>query len=177
MSTILSFEDLENLQFGDVVYTAHDEDESFVDADNKSAQISFYLKWLVLCFHYDLYCSLFTGEAEKISSIGLFSLQEIMEVSLKFKDGNPFEKYKIFEKIDKLDTNNKSNVAFNKSRVLSGKWIHKFEKSPDLHSGMNCCECNEYYRYAVPNLTNNKMACWNCRDSYSWKYSSLFVGN
>ena len=62
---------------------------------------------------------------------------------------------------------------FTKSRVIGIE--KKIIKLPEP-VGMNCCECNEYYHYAIPNLSNGNLACWSCRDSYKWKYSELYIG-
>lgn len=67
-----------------------------------------------------------------------------------------------------------------KTRYVYEGWIfeiEKFQKKNIDPGGMFCCECNEFYRYAIANLSNRNLACWSCRDSYKWKYSELFMGS
>jgi len=84
----------------------------------------------------------------------------------------------IKSKLDQI----KNPVSFDEehTRFIADNWIFNIEKrETKIHhpDGLHCCECNEYYHYAVPNLSNGNLACWNCRDSYKWKYSELFMGN
>ncbi len=170
---IISREDFESLQFGDIIYTGHSADEDFIYGD-RPEDASFFLKWFVLYRQYDLYCSLFAEhsssyEDANTSSFGLFSIEEIATSNLQ----------QINEKISKLDLKTSNDIDFGKSRTISIFWIQKVEKNnKDTQNtyGMHCCECGEYYSYAIPNLLDKRMACWNCRDSYRWKYNDLFIG-
>lgn len=49
MSAFISEEDLQNLQFGDIVYTGHSSSEDFIYA-NQPEEVSYYLKWFVHVF-------------------------------------------------------------------------------------------------------------------------------
>lgn len=125
-------------------------------------------------FHHDIYCSLIETE-KRDYEFGIFSLQELT-VSLA-EANKTFPKQELLEKISKSNSRLRETVSFDKTRVICRSWIHKVEKNSVIQNGgMHCCECNEYYHYAVPNLSDKRMACWSCRDSYKWKYSELFVG-
>jgi len=46
----------------------------------------------------------------------------------------------------------------------------KKENKKNKSSGCACIECKEFYPYAEPNFSNDKLLCYSCRSSYSWKY-------
>lgn len=59
-----------------------------------------------------------------------------------------------------------------------GKWVSVFSiiRREDFEDGEYCCECENFFPMAVPNLKNEKMVCWRCRTSNGWKYSELYIG-
>jgi len=68
-----------------------------------------------------------------------------------------------------------TNLAFN---INYAKWVSvsTIIEVESFKDGEYCCECGNFFPMAVPNLTNEKMACWTCRTSNSWKYSKLYIG-
>lgn len=46
----------------------------------------------------------------------------------------------------------------------------KQEIKKNISNGCACIECKEFYPYAEPNLSNDKLLCYSCRKTYSWKY-------
>lgn len=83
------------------------------------------------------------------------------------------------EKFNKFPIEERKNLDLHLSRYIYNEWffdVKKYKSKTLILGGMNCCECNEYYNYAIPNLSDKRMACWSCRDSYGWKYSNLYIG-
>ena len=85
----------------------------------------------------------------------------------------------LIEQFNKFPIEERKNLDLHLSRYIYNEWIFDVKKSISgtlIPGGMKCCECKDFYHYAVPNLSNGNLACWNCRDLYKWKYSKLYVG-
>jgi hypothetical protein len=39
--------------------------------------------------------------------------------------------------------------------------------------GMFCCDCKNFFQYAVANLKNDALLCYSCRSSNAWKYEEF----
>lgn len=41
--------------------------------------------------------------------------------------------------------------------------------------GHNCIVCNEYNKWAEPNLIDGRYICYSCKSTYAWKYEGQFL--
>ncbi len=166
-------EEIDNLETGDIVIIPLTE-EGFLSGRNSILEGEKYLlsRWF------------FLGKNSDNDLICLFVSSETSNINLNINHPvydwlEDEDKLKFTKIINKIPIKDLENIDINKSRYFSKKRVIKIEKKMINRSdpvGMNCCECNEYYHYAVPNLSNGNLACWSCRDSYKWKYSELYIG-
>lgn len=164
-------EEIDNLETGDIVVVPLTEDG--------------YLSGRVLISEGEKYFSsrwFFLGEDSDRDLICLFVDSEIknnidLQPIRNWLDEE--SKLKFTKILNKISLKDLEDIDINQSRFFSKRRVIGIEKKiiklPEP-LGMNCCECNEYYHYAIPNLSNEKLACWSCRDSYKWKYSELYIG-
>lgn len=160
-------EEIQNLQHGDII-TVYFNPKTLCYLETNKSDESF----LPVKMHY-IGCDRFVIAAAITKNI-------LDDQSFDFIYDNFGDSFcSITKKLEELSSSERVEFDSKHCCYIDNDWIFEIEKRQLKNSdpcGMNCCECNEFYRYAVSNLSNGNLACWNCRDSYKWKYSELYIG-
>jgi len=170
---IPSNEEIKNLEHGDIIYVLFDLDENNFSLKNKSS--------ISNSITIELYYIGVDRNNWILASIkSMPKYEEKMFSCFEFSDSNFGDDFHfVNEHLKQINKSDLVNFDTKKCLYIDDCWVTKIKKRQKYNldpGGMNCIQCNEFYTYAAPNLSNGKMACWTCRDSYKWKYSELYVG-